>query len=201
MDRTQCPFNDPDKQWITVDVYPSSPALQRTMRWDDITFNPSSVFASFSDAKLPTGSNGLGRTCRPSDDQRPTVGQLHAPPRHTRTVLCTRQKRTTRRTWVSVCRSICVASHDGGVCSWQTPLCAPRPSFLFRCIRTTSSAKASSTRFGGRGTPCERPAPDILVVSWDDGSSGVSNIYLTSPLMRAHMVRPDRRDDNCQSRG
>jgi hypothetical protein len=43
--------NDPDKQWITVDLYPSSPHYNRIYAmWTLFTFNPSSVFVSFSDA-------------------------------------------------------------------------------------------------------------------------------------------------------
>ncbi len=43
--------NDPDKQWITVDLNPSSPHYNRIYAmWTLFAFNPSSVFVSFSDA-------------------------------------------------------------------------------------------------------------------------------------------------------
>src|SRR5260370_9783309 len=56
MNGANAPSNDPDKQWIMVDLSFSSPHYNRIYAmWTLFAFNPSSVFVSFSDANADGG--------------------------------------------------------------------------------------------------------------------------------------------------
>src|SRR6266581_2516534 len=101
--------NDPDKQWITVDLNPSSPHFNRIYAmWTLFTFNPSSVFVSFADANADgSHTDWSAPTVLPTINQRASLVQLHAPARHAGRNGVHHRDEQPAAEGLSVCRSVC----------------------------------------------------------------------------------------------
>jgi len=169
--------NDPDKQWITVDVYPSSPHYNRIYAmWTLFTFNPSSVFASFSDANANgSHTDWSPPAVLPTINGHPWDSYMlpHVTPDGT---VYTTETNNPAQHGFQFADLYVIASHDGGV-SWQTPLLVHHDVFVPTYQNTTFREGIVNTFAVGHHLVNGRYP---LYVSWEDGSSGVSNIYLTS---------------------
>jgi hypothetical protein len=169
--------NDPDKQWITVDVYPSSPHYNRIYAmWTLFTFNPSSVFVSFSDANADgSHTDWSPPAVLPTINGHPWDSYMlpHVTPDGT---LYTTETNNPPQQGFQFADLYVIASHDGGV-TWQTPLLVHHDVFVPTYQNTTFREGIVNTfAVGHHLVNGHYP----LYVSWEDGSSGVSNIYLTS---------------------
>jgi hypothetical protein len=169
--------NDPDKQWITVDVYPSSPHYNRIYAmWTLFAFNPSSVFVSFSDANANgSHTDWSPPAVLPTINGHPWDSYMlpHVTPDGT---LYTTETNNPAQKGFQFADLYVIASHDGGV-SWQTPLLVHHDVFVPTYQNTTFREGIVNTfAVGHHLVNGHYP----LYVSWEDGSSGVSNIYLTS---------------------
>jgi hypothetical protein len=169
--------NDPDKQWITVDVYPSSPHYNRIYAmWTLFAFNPSSVFVSFSDANADgSHTDWSPPAVLPTINGHPWDSYMlpHVTPDGT---LYTTETNNPAQKGFQFADLYVIASHDGGV-SWQTPLLVHHDVFVPTYQNTTFREGIVNTfAVGHHLVNGHYP----LYVSWEDGSSGVSNIYLTS---------------------
>ena len=169
--------NDPDKQWITVDVYPSSPHYNRIYAmWTLFTFNPSSVFASFSDANADGGHTDWSPPAvLPTINGHPWDSYMlpHVTPDGT---VYTTETNNPAQQGFQFADLYVIVSHDGGV-TWQTPLLVHHDVFVPTYQNTTFREGIVNTFAVGHHL-FNGHYP--LYVSWEDGSSGVSNIYLTS---------------------
>jgi hypothetical protein len=169
--------NDPDKQWLTVDVHPSSPHYNRIYAmWTLFTFNPSSVFVSFSDANADgSHTDWSPPAVLPTIHGHPWDSYMlpHVTPDGT---LYTTETNNPPQQGFQFADLYVIASHDGGV-TWQTPLLVHHDVFVPTYQNTTFREGIVNTFAVGHHL-LNGHYP--LYVSWEDGSSGVSNIYLTS---------------------
>jgi len=169
--------NDPDKQWITVDVFPSSPHYNRIYAmWTLFAFNPSSVFVSFSDANADGSHTDWSQPAvLPTINGHPWDSYMlpHVTPDGT---LYTTETNNPAQQGFQFADLYVIVSHDGGV-TWQTPLLVHHDVFVPTYQNTTFREGIVNTFAVGHHL-LNGHYP--LYVSWEDGSSGVSNIYLTS---------------------
>jgi hypothetical protein len=169
--------NDPDKQWITVDLYPSSPHYNRIYAmWTLFAFNPSSVFISFSDANVDgSHTDWSPPAVLPSINGHPWDSYMlpHATPDGT---VYTTETNNPAQQGFQFADLYVIASHDGGV-TWQTPLLVHHDIFVPTYRNTTFREGIVNTFAVGHHFVNGRYP---LYISWEDGSAGVSNIYLTS---------------------
>ena len=169
--------NDPDKQWITVDVFPSSPHYNRIYAmWTLFAFNPSSVFVSFSDANADGSHTDWSQPAvLPTINGHPWDSYMlpHVTPDGT---LYTTETNNPAQQGFRFADLYVIVSHDGGG-TWQTPLLVHHDVFVPTYQNTTFREGIVNTfAVGHHFLNGHYP----LYVSWEDGSSGVSNIYLTS---------------------
>jgi len=169
--------NDPDKQWITVDVFPSSPHYNRIYAmWTLFAFNPSSVFVSFSDANADGSHTDWSQPAvLPTINGHPWDSYMlpHVTPDGT---LYTTETNNPAQQGFQFADLYVIVSHDGGV-TWQTPLWVHHDVFVPTYQNTTFREGIVNTFAVGHHL-LNGHYP--LYASWEDGSSGVSNIYLTS---------------------
>ena len=169
--------NDPDKQWITVDVFPSSPHYNRIYAmWTLFAFNPSSVFVSFSDANADGSHTDWSQPAvLPTINGHPWDSYMlpHVTPDGT---LYTTETNNPAQQGFQFADLYVIVSHDGGG-TWQTPLLVHHDVFVPTYQNTTFREGIVNTFAVGHHL-LNGHYP--LYVSWEDGSSGVSNIYLTS---------------------
>lgn len=169
--------NDPDKQWITVDINPSSPHHNRIYAmWTLFAFNPSSVFVSFADANAD-GSHGDWSTpaVLPTINGHPWDSYMlpHVTPDGT---VYTTETNNPQQQQFQFADLYLIASHDGGA-SWQNPLLVHHDISVPTYLNTTFREGILNTFAVGHHL-INGHYP--LYVSWEDGASGVSNIYLTA---------------------
>jgi hypothetical protein len=171
--------NDPDKQWITTDLNPSSPHYNRIYAmWTLFAFNPSSVFVSFSDAN-PDGSHTdwSAPAVLPTINGHPWDSYMlpHVTPDG---AVYTTETNNPAQKGFQFADLFVISSRDGGV-SWQTPLLVHHDISVPTYQNTTFREGILNTfAVGHHLVNGHYP----LYVSWEDGASGVSNIYLTSSI-------------------
>jgi len=143
--------------------------------WTLFTFNPSSVFASFSDAN----ANGSHTDWSPPA-VLPTINghpwDSYMLPTSHQTYCVHDRNEQPGATWVSVCRSICDCLARWGRVVADASVGAPRR--LCSDVSEHHVPRRHRQHVCGRHHLVNGRYP--LYVSWEDGSSGVSNIYLTS---------------------
>jgi hypothetical protein len=169
--------NDPDKQWITVDLYPASPHYNRIYAmWTLFTFNPSSVFVSFSDANADgSHTDWSPPAVLPTIKGHPWDSYMlpHVTPDGT---LYTTETNNPAQQGFQFADLYVIASHDGGV-TWQTPLLVHHDIFV-PTYRNTTFREGIVNTFAVGHHLVNGHYP--VYVSWEDESAGVSNIYLTT---------------------
>src|SRR5258708_510842 len=189
--------DDPDKQWITIDTNPASPHFNRVYAmWTVFVFNPSAVFISYADA-LPTGehTDWSAPQLLPTINGHPWDSYLlpHVAPDGS---VWTTVTSNPAQQGFSNAAVYVIASHDGGV-TWQAPLPVmsniAAPTYLNTTFR---EGIVNTFAVGNRLVSGNYP----LYVSWEDGSLGVSNLYLsasydqgqtwTSPILVNDNVSP-----------
>jgi hypothetical protein len=171
--------NDPDKQWITVDTNPSSPHFNRIYAmWTVFVFNPSSVFVSFADAN-PDGTHTDWSTpvVLPTVNGHPWDSYMlpHVTPDGT---VYTTETNNPAQMGFLLADIYVIYSRDGGV-TWQTPL-AVQHDVQVPTYQNTTFREGIVNTFAVGHQLVNGYYP--LYVSWEDGSSGVANIYLTTSI-------------------
>ena len=169
--------SDPDKQWIAIDTNPGSPHYGRVYAmWTVFVLNPSVIFASHADAR-PDGTHTDWSTPQVlptvSGKRWDTYMLPHVAPDGT--VWTTTTNNPSSKGFSSADVSL-IWSKDGGA-TWEGPLPVTRDIAVPTYQNTTFregivNTFAVGTRKVGRQYP--------LYVSWEDGGSGLSNVYLTA---------------------
>ena len=171
--------NDPDKQWITIDTNPASPHYGRIYAmWTLFVISPSIIYESHADAR-PDGTH----TDWSAPQVLPTISgkrwDTYLLPQVTPdgTVWTTTTNNPQQQDY-SHANIYLISSQDGGV-TWQGPLPVAKDvnppvykNTTFReCIVNTFAV--GSTKIG---------ANYPLYVAYEDGASGLSNIYLKTSI-------------------
>jgi hypothetical protein len=169
--------NDPDKQWITIDLSPASLHYNRIYAmWTLFAFNPSSVFVSYSDANVDGSHTDWSvPAVLPTINGHPWDSYMlpHVTPDGT---VYTTETNNPSQKGFQFADLYLIASRDGGV-TWQPPLLVHNDIFVPTYQNTTFREGILNTfAVGHHRINGSYP----LYVSWEDGSSGFSNIYLIS---------------------
>jgi hypothetical protein len=169
--------NDPDKQWITIDTNPSSPHYGRVYAmWTVFVINPSAIFESHADAR-PDGTHTDWSTPQilPTISGKPWDSYLlpHVTPDGT---VWTTTTNNPQKQGFAFADIYVVWSKDGGV-TWQGPLPVVQhvnvPTYKNTTFREgIVNTFAVGTVKVGNSYP--------LYVSYEDGGTGLSNVYLTA---------------------
>ena len=169
--------NDPDKQWITIDTNPTSPHYGRVYAmWTLFVLNPSVIYESHANAR-PDGTH----TDWSTPQVLPTVSGKrwdtyllpHVAPDGT---VWTTTTNNPQAKDFSTADINLIWSTDGGA-SWQGPLPVAKdisvPTYQNTTFREgiVNTFAVGPNRVNGRYP---------LYVSWEDGASGLSNVYLTA---------------------
>jgi hypothetical protein len=169
--------NDPDKQWIAIDTNPASPHYGRVYAmWTLFVFNPSVIYESHADAR-PDGTH----TDWSAPQVLPTVpGKRwdtyllpHVAPDGT--VWSTTTSNPAGKGF-GVADINLIWSTDGGA-SWQGPLPVIK-DIAVPTYKNTTFREGIVNTFGVGPKKVSGRYP--LYVSWEDGTTGLSNVYLTA---------------------
>jgi hypothetical protein len=169
--------NDPDKQWIAIDTNPASPHYGRVYAmWTLFVFNPSVIYQSHADAR-PDGTH----TDWSAPQVLPTVSGKrwdtyllpHVAPDGT--VWSTTTSNPAGKGF-GVADISLIWSTDGGA-SWQGPLPVVK-DIAVPTYKNTTFREGIVNTFGVGPRKVNGGYP--LYVSWEDGGSGLSNVYLTA---------------------
>jgi hypothetical protein len=169
--------NDPDKQWITIDTNPGSPHYGRVYAmWTIFVIGPSIIYESHADAR-PDGTH----TAWSPPQELPTVSGKrwdtyllpHVAPDGT--VWTTTTNNPSQQGYANATVSL-VWSKDGGA-SWQGPLTVV-PQISVPTYQNTTFREGIVNTFAVGTKKVGRSYP--LYVSYEDGGSGLSNVYLTA---------------------
>ena len=169
--------NDPDKQWIAIDTNPSSAHYGRVYAmWTLFVLNPSVIYESHADAR-PDGTH----TDWSAPQVLPTVAGKrwdtyllpHVAPDGT--VWSTTTSNPAGKGF-SVADISLIWSTDGGA-SWQGPLPVAK-DIAVPTYQNTTFREGIVNTFGVGPKKVNRRYP--LYVSWEDGASGLANVYLTA---------------------
>jgi hypothetical protein len=170
--------NDPDKQWITIDTNPTSPHYGRVYAmWTLFVFNPSVIYESHADAR-PDGTH----TDWSAPQVLPTVSgkrwDTYLLPHVAAdgTVWTTTTNNPAGKGFGSADISL-IWSTDGGA-SWQGPLLVVKDIAVPTYQNTTFREGIVNTFAVGPKKIKNGRYP--LYVSWEDGATGLSNVYLTA---------------------
>jgi hypothetical protein len=168
---------DPDKQWITIDTNPASPHYGRVYAmWTLFTLNPSVIFESHADARPDgTHSDWTAPHVLPTVSGKRWDSYLlpHVAPDGS--VWTTSTNNPSQQGFANADVSL-VFSADGGA-SWQGPLPVVQGISVPTYQNTTFREGIVNTFAVGT----QRVAGAYpLYVSYEDGSSGLSNVYLTA---------------------
>jgi hypothetical protein len=185
---------DPDKQWITIDTNPASAHYGRVYAmWTIFVLNPAVIFESHADAR-PDGTH----TDWSAPQILPTVtGKRwdtyllpHVAPDGT--VWTTTTNNPQQQQFANADISL-IWSSDGGA-TWQGPLPVTKNIAVPTYQNTTFREGIVNTfAVGPRKISGRYP----LYVSWEDGASGLSNVYLTASYDGGQTWRtPIRVNDN-----
>jgi hypothetical protein len=186
--------NDPDKQWITIDTNPTSQHYGRVYAmWTLFVFNPSVIYESHADAR-PDGTH----TDWSAPQVLPTVSGKrwdtyllpHVAPDGT--VWTTTTNNPAGKGFGTADISL-IWSTDGGA-SWQGPLPVTKDIAVPTYQNTTFREGIVNTFAVG---PKKVSGRYPLYVSWEDGTGGLSNVYLTASYDGGHTWKPPIRvNDN-----
>jgi hypothetical protein len=169
--------NDPDKQWITIDTNPTSQHYGRVYAmWTLFVFNPSVIYESHADAR-PDGTH----TDWSAPQVLPTVSGKrwdtyllpHVAPDGT--VWTTTTNNPAGKGFGTADISL-IWSTDGGA-SWQGPLPVVK-DIAVPTYQNTTFREGIVNTFAVGPKKVNRRYP--LYVSWEDGASGLSNVYMTA---------------------
>ena len=169
--------NDPDKQWIAIDTNPSSPHYGRVYAmWTLFVFNPSVIYESHADAR-PDGTY----TDWSAPQVLPTVSGKrwdtyllpHVAPDGT--VWSTTTSNPAGKGF-AVADIRLIWSTDGGA-SWQGSLPVAK-DIAVPTYKNTTFREGIVNTFGVGPKKMNGRYP--LYVSWEDGPSGLSTVYLTA---------------------
>lgn len=175
--------NDPDKQWITIDTNPSSPYYGRIYAmWTLFVLNPSVIYESHADAQ-PDGTH----TDWSAPQILPTVpGKRwdtyllpHVAPDGTIWTTTTNnpQKQDFSHANISL-----IWSSDGGV-TWQGPLLVVQ-NVNVPIYKNTTFREGIVNTFAVGTQKMGDYYP--LYVSYEDGGTGLSNVYLVASYDGGH---------------
>ena len=169
--------NDPDKQWIAIDTNPASPHYGRVYAmWTLFVFNPSVIYESHADAR-PDGTH----TDWSAPQVLPTVSGKrwdtyllpHVAPDGT--VWSTTTSNPAGKGF-GVADINLIWSTDGGA-SWQGPLPVTK-NIAVPTYQNTTFREGIVNTFGVGPKKVSGRYP--LYVSWEDGTTGLSNVFLTA---------------------
>ena len=172
--------NVPDKQWITIDTNPASPHYGRVYAmWTIFVLNPSVVYESHADAN-PDGTHSDWT----APQELPTVkGKRwdtyllpHVAPDGTVYTTITNNPQAKGFLYNDI---YVVWSEDGGE-SWEGPLTVIENVAAPTYQNTTFRQGIVDTFAVGNALSPEGSYP--LYVSFEDGSSGLSNVYVTASM-------------------
>jgi BNR repeat-like domain len=167
--------NDPDKQWIAIDTNPASRFYGRVYAmWTLFVFNPSVIYESHADAHAD-GTHGDWST----PQILPTISGKrwdsymlpHVAPDGT---VWTTTTNNPQQQDFSHADIYLIWSKDGGV-TWQGPLTVIK-NVNVPTYQNTTFREGIVNTFAV--SPLNRGSYYPLYVSYEDGSSGLSNIYL-----------------------
>jgi hypothetical protein len=169
--------HDPDKQWITIDTNPASPFYGRIYAmWTLFVFNPSVVYESHADAH-PDGTHTDWSTPRilPTIPGKPWDSYLlpHVSPDGTVWTTLTNNPQKQNFSHADV---YLTWSEDGGA-TWQGPTPVAR-NINPPVYQNTTFREGIVNSFGV--SPVKRGQYYPLYVAYEDGSSGLSNVYMTA---------------------
>jgi hypothetical protein len=179
--------NDPDKQWITIDTNPASPHYGRVYAmWTVFVLNPSVIYESHADTR-PDGTH----TDWSTPQVLPTVSGKrwdsyllpHVAPDGT---IWTTTTNNPAAKGFSTADINLIWSTDGGA-TWQGPLPVTKDISVPTYQNTTFREGIVNT-FSVGPHPVDGHYP--LYVSWEDGASGLSNVYLTASYDGGHSWQP-----------
>jgi hypothetical protein len=169
--------NDPDKQWITIDTNPASPHYGRVYAmWTVFVLNPSVIYESHADTR-PDGTH----TDWSTPQVLPTVSGKrwdsyllpHVTPDGT--VWTTTTNNPSAKGFSTADINL-IWSTDGGA-TWQGPLPVTK-DIAVPTYQNTTFREGIVNTFAVGPTKVNGHYP--LYVSWEDGASGLSNVYLTA---------------------
>jgi hypothetical protein len=179
--------NDPDKQWIAIDTNPTSPHYGRVYAmWTIFVLNPSVIYESHADAHLDgTHTDWSTPQVLPtvSGKRFDTYMLPHVAPDGTvwTTTTLNPVAKGFSRNDINL-----IWSTDGGA-TWQGPLPVARDVTTPTYANTTFREGIVNTFAVG---PIKTNGFYPLYVSYEDGSSGLSNIYLTASYDGGHTWTP-----------
>jgi hypothetical protein len=169
--------NDPDKQWIAIDTNPSSPHYGRVYAmWTVFVFNPSVIYESHADARPDgTHTNWSAPQVLPtlSGKRWDTYLLPHVAPDGT--VWSTTTNNPAGKGF-GVADISLIWSTDGGA-SWQGPLPVTK-DIAVPTYKNTTFREGIVNTFGVGPKKVKGAYP--LYVSWEDGRTGLSTVYLTA---------------------
>jgi hypothetical protein len=175
--------NDPDKQWITIDTNPTSPHYGRVYAmWTIFVLNPSVIYESHADAN-PNGTH----TDWSAPQILPTVTgkrwdtYLLPEVAPDGTVWTTTTNNPSKKGF-SIADVSLIWSSDGGA-TWQGPLPVTKDIAVPTYQNTTFREGIVNTFAVG---PNQVNGHYPLYVSWEDGASGLSAVYLTASYDGGH---------------
>ena len=178
--------SDPDKQWIAIDTNPGSPHYGRVYAmWTVFVLNPSVIFESHADAR-PDGTHTDWSTPQAlptvSGKRWDTYMLPHVAPDGT--VWTTTTNNPSAKGFSAADISL-IWSEDGGA-TWGGPLPVAHDIAVPTYQNTTFREGIVNTfAVGTKKVGAQYP----LYVSWEDGSSGLSNVYLTASYDGGHSWR------------
>ena len=168
--------SDPDKQWITIDTNPASPHYGRIyVMWTVFVLNPSILYESHADAQLRRHAHRLDAAAGLADREGQALGLYllpHVAPDGTVYTTITnnpQQQGLTRTTSISSGRG--TAARPG-----RRPAARVQDVMAPTYLNTTFREGIVNTFAVGTALSPQGLYP--LYVSFEDGSSGLSNVYL-----------------------
>jgi hypothetical protein len=173
--------SDPDKQWIAIDTNASSPCYRTVYAmWTIFVFNPSYIYVSTARANPDgTHSDWSAQQVLPTVDGKPWDSYLlpHITPDGT--VWTTVTNNPSKQGFSTADISV-ISSRDCGR-TWQGPLPVVQ-GVSVPTYRNTTFREGIVNTFAVGNQPVARTRPAVypLYVSYEDGSSGGSNLYLTA---------------------
>jgi hypothetical protein len=186
--------NDPDKQWIAIDTNPASPHYGRVYAmWTVFVFNPSVIYESHADARPDgTHSDWSPPQVLPSVSGKRWDTYLlpHVAPDGT---VWTTTTNNPAGKGFGIADISLIWSTDGGA-TWQGPL-PVRSDISVPTYQNTTFREGIVNTFAVGPKKVSGRYP--LYVSWEDGGTGLSNMYLTASYDGGHTwADPLRVNDN-----
>jgi hypothetical protein len=175
--------NDPDKQWITIDTNPGSPHYGRVYAmWTIFVLNPSVIYESHADAR-PDGTH--------TDWSAPQILPTSSGKRWDTYLLphvaldgtvWTTTTNNPQKQGFSHANISLIWSQDGGT-TWQGPLPVVQ-DITVPTYQNTTFREGIVNTFTVGSTKVGDAYP--LYVAYEDGSSGLSNVYLKASYDEGH---------------